>query len=170
MPIDAEVSPAALKASFLRWLEHAKDTLTIQIVIHEVTADSISFGFEGCTPVLRGWVADRGGNNSAEMLIDANYNGVWDGLWWPDSVQPVRRPSGWVCATCENEGHPVLFESAEAIWRDHLFDPLLKWVNETLAPAAYIAFSDDNGMQCVNLLQQAEHGAKYIIPIREGQQ
>ena len=126
LPVDTECSPAALKASFLRWLDEVKDELKVPICIKKVLADGIEFGFEGYTPVLGGWIGNQGGNNSGEMLIDAEYKDIWDGLRWPDGVCPVRRPGGWVCATCESEGHPVLFASAEAIWRNHLFDDLLE--------------------------------------------
>jgi hypothetical protein len=165
VPIDVEASPAALKASFLRWLGEAKTALKVPIIVTELLADRIRFGFGGYTPVLRGWIGHREGYRGAEMLIDAEFQGIWDGLRWPDSVCPVRRSGGWVCATCEGEGHPVLFESAEAIWRDHLFDDLLEWVNESLTPATHIAFYDDRA-QWVNLLQEADANATYILPVK----
>lgn len=160
--VDAEASPAALKSSFRQWLIEAQTTLLIPIVITAEMLDYIEFAFVGCSPTLTGWIGDR--NGSGEMLIEAKYNDIWDGLCWLDGVCPVRRPGGWVCATCESEGHPVLFKAADAIWRDHLFDRLRTWVNETLAPATHIAFHNNDGAQWVTL-RQVEHAA-YILPVR----
>lgn len=39
----------------------------------------------------------------------------------------------------------MTFPSREAIWKDHLFDQLLKWVNEKLAPARWLRLSGTGG-------------------------
>lgn len=128
--------------------------------------DGIGFRFTGCTEVLSGFIGHRAGHLGSELLIDAEYHGIWDALLWPDGVRPEWRAGGWVCATCESEGRQGVFDSAEAVWHNHLFAPLLQWVNDKLAPARYLGFFDDDGASWVTLDQIKD--ATYILPIREG--
>jgi hypothetical protein len=162
----AEVSSAALKAAFRQWLDEAGPAVPIRI--RDVSDNGISFGFEGYTAVLDGWIGQRDGHDDFEMLIAAEYKGIWDGLTNPDLVYPEPRPGGWVCATCEREGRASLFPTAKAVWRDHLFDRLTKWIADCLVPATYLGFyrDSDNGVSWVDLLKEESADATYVIPLR----
>jgi hypothetical protein len=161
-----EVSLVALKAAFLEWLDQARTAVPISIT--DVSDKGISFGFLGYTSFLSGWIDQRDGHDDFEMLIDAEYKGIWDGLTNPDLVYPAQRPGGWVCATCEREGHATLFPTAKAVWRDHLFDRLETWIADYLLPATYLGFfrTSDDGVNWVDLLKEASDKATYVVPLR----
>ncbi len=62
--------------------------------------------------------------------------------------------------------HRRIFSSREDLWRDHLFEPLLGWVNEDLAPATAIAlFESGGGATWPKLVATAEatHGAAKVV-------
>lgn len=61
---------------------------------------------------------------------------VWD-LLRSFKVDPVRTDEGYVCMKWEPE-HRRLFGSLDALWRGHLFEPLLDWANIALAPARWL--------------------------------
>jgi hypothetical protein len=61
----------------------------------------------------------------------------WDFLLDPDS-EPKRVPGGYVCDLGPPESRSV-FPNRPALWTDHLFEPFLEWVNETLAKAKWLA-------------------------------
>jgi hypothetical protein len=61
----------------------------------------------------------------------------WDFLLDMDT-EPRRVPGGYVCDLCPSEPRPV-FPNRPALWTDHLFEPFLEWVNESLAKAKWLA-------------------------------
>ncbi len=50
---------------------------------------------------------------------------------------------GYQCKHCVHEDgkQVMMFPSREALWKDHLFEPFLQWVNEVLAPARWLQLS-----------------------------
>jgi hypothetical protein len=53
-----------------------------------------------------------------------------------------------------------VFASPEDLWRDHLFEPLLRWVNDKLAPAVAIAPFEYGGITEARLVTSPEESAK----------
>ena len=66
---------------------------------------------------------------------------VWDGEEIDElkslESYPQRNAAGYSCSQCQA---PVIFWTLEELWVDHIFQPLLKLVNETIAPSKGIAF------------------------------
>lgn len=62
---------------------------------------------------------------------------VFDRLVDIDVCHPVRCAGGYVC-TCQQEEDRHVYPTREALWREHVFEVFLAWVNETLAPARFI--------------------------------
>ena len=54
-----------------------------------------------------------------------------------DVCIPHRVTGGYACEWQANE-EQTPFPTREALWQDHIFEPLLKWVNMKLAPARWI--------------------------------
>jgi hypothetical protein len=78
----------------------------------------------------------------------------WDALLSLD-VNPRRSAGGYICECCEPEERKI-FRSIEALWRDHLFDPLLNWINGELASADAIGLygSPSQGWMSAKLLSE----------------
>ena len=69
----------------------------------------------------------------------------WDLLVSFDLVVPERVEGGWVCRHCVagvpyTGITPKLYDSREDLWRDHLFEEFLAWVNGKLARADTLCF------------------------------
>jgi hypothetical protein len=151
---------------FYHWLEEAQPKLRIPIQIEKQTRDRIEFSFAGVPTILRGIIyfrryrlpAENGRrmssqkNLSGEMTVFVDWEGAtWDLLFSWDAF-PVKTANGYICDQCPPE-HYRTFESREAIWKDHLFEPLLKWVNEDLCFASAIGIYANRGATWAKLLQ-----------------
>lgn len=81
-----------------------------------------------------------------EITVYAAVEGeVCDLLVSLDLVVPERTEGGWVCRHCVRGAPrtgltPRLYASPEDLWRDHLFEDFLDWVNGTLAQADTLVF------------------------------
>ena len=60
------------------------------------------------------------------------YSYFWDFLYCNDLVSPKEVEDGYVCKHCLPEAQK-LYPSREALWREHLFEDLLDWVNGKVA-------------------------------------
>ncbi len=82
----------------------------------------------------------------SEITVYASAEGeVWNLLVSLDLLVPKRVEGGWVCRHCVGGVPytgitPRLYASREALWRDHLFEDFLAWVNTKLARADTLAF------------------------------
>jgi hypothetical protein len=82
-------------------------------------------------------------------------NGAWH--------LPKKYHEGYVCMYCLHEiGNVKIFPSQEALWQDHLFDSLLEWVNEKLAPALWLRIS------CVGSTDNCEETWAQLIRDNDG--
>lgn len=95
----------------------------------------------------------------SEISVYANVEGeCWDLLVSLDLVVPQRVEGGWVCRHCVSGvpytgTTPKLYGSREDLWRDHLFEEFLDWVNSKLALADTLAFYRfGEGMTSAHLL------------------
>jgi hypothetical protein len=67
----------------------------------------------------------------------------------------------------------MVFPNLDALWRDHLFEPFLAWVNEELAEADAVGLygSPSDGYTHARLLTTGELHPETFIPVRvRGQQ
>lgn len=75
-----------------------------------------------------------------EITVSVESQGTyWDTILDLDA-SPKRIPGGYVCDFCPAQDRPV-FPSPEALWRDHLFEPFLEWINNDLAKADAISIT-----------------------------
>lgn len=93
----------------------------------------------------------RAAFNAENLHVSAHWpQGVdycWDLLMDVDVV-PQQVPGGWVCGICRAEKPApkvTLFSDREALWADHLFEPLLEFVNNRFAKAEALALWGGDG-------------------------
>jgi hypothetical protein len=83
--------------------------------------------------------------NDVEINIAVMWKGKWrDSIFWPDCYHR-RVKGGVVCKCCEADGKKGFFPSYEALWKDHLFDPLKDWINDEMAPAKSLGIYGGKG-------------------------
>jgi hypothetical protein len=82
---------------------------------------------------------------------------VWDFLLYFD-VWPRLAVGGYVCEHCRPEQRTT-FPDMEALWRDHLFEPLAEWIDEKLSAADAVGLfgSPSNGWTDAELLPNRGH-------------
>ena len=76
-------------------------------------------------------------------------------------IDPVHTPEGYVCRLCrdhpdkpENGGvNAARFQTRAELWEDHLFRPLMNWVNNELANARWLRLLGNcNGSTAAELI------------------
>ena len=150
-----------IQRAFLAWLDESARRFKRRIILRRRTDRFIRFEFDVGGPFLHGWL------NRHEIVIAVDDDETtWDLILNLEAF-PERSDGGIICGLCTHDKRRV-FASREELWCDHLFEPLLQWVNETLAPAVAIALLEYNGMTEAKLVMSSEDAAKAtkIIALR----
>jgi hypothetical protein len=127
-----------IQRAFLAWLDEASPRVGQRIIPRRRTDRVICFDFDVGSPLLHGWL-DR-----HEIVITVGDDESTRDLLLVLNAFPERSPFGVVCSQCARNEQRV-FASREELWCDHLFEPLLRWVNDELAPAVAIALFEYDG-------------------------
>lgn len=90
------------------------------------------------------------GISIAVMLDDE----CWDFLF-DEEVVPENDEAAWHCSLCATSDRR-LFPSVEALWMDHLFDPLRRWIDKQLRPATALEFHQVEGATWARLMMLSE--------------
>ena len=154
-----------IQRCFVDWLEAARPRLSIQPRVTMRDDRLLKMTFDGLTPMI--------GANLSRYDIDVWV--VWeDGYCWDlvysEYIEVAGRRGAYFCKACP-PGERTVHPSREALWRDHLFELFLSWINSTLAPASALAFyKSDLGSTSVTLLREGEvpdNGPpNIIVPLR----
>lgn len=143
-PSGPKTLAASNRAAFSSWLDACSPQLACEIAVGHETAEGLTFS-------LTRWPELEGGLTPTGLDIAAMRDGeCWDFLLSLD-VDPVEISSAWACSICEAEGRHERFETLEALWRDHLFDPLEAWIAKELAPARGLEFHQRGGATWASL-------------------
>jgi hypothetical protein len=108
----------------------------IKLELLKRTDTALDVGFCHINRMIRAYVDD------SEISIPITWeDDNWDVIKWFES-RPRRVPNGYVCDLCV-PGKQTISPSREALWLDHVFEPLRDWVNNALASADAVAVSGD---------------------------
>ncbi len=133
-----------IQRAFVDWLSESRDRFSIPVMMRR-TDHVIDFSFEGIHPAIQGALV-----NWEELNVAVDWQDVcWDLIISLD-VSPEKTEGGYICTMCDPDKRTV-FPSKEALWRDHLFEPLLKWVNDDLANAHWLGIYGTEGATWVKL-------------------
>lgn len=141
-PYRSAMPSPAIQRCFADWHDANAARFLVPVRRGEPTTRSLRLDFPslGLGDTLHAALQD------SEISAYANADGeCWDLLVSLDLVVPERVEGGWVCRHCVRGVPytgitPKLYGSREALWRDHLFEEFLEWVNEKLARADTLAF------------------------------
>lgn len=78
----------------------------------------------------------------------------FDSAGWFDA-SPIRVAGGYRCAICDEEGkNSTIYSSRKALWDQHVFTPLMTWINRALGQVERIDFcqTKDGGSSWVKLV------------------
>jgi hypothetical protein len=131
-PLGNEEPLHLVHRAFLKWRRSVSSRLAIRVRTRGYLMPHILLSFDGINPAIGAMLTCQ------ELSVFVDWQGQhWDSLLSLD-VWPRRCAGGYVCECCKLEGRAV-FPNLEALWRDHLFEPFLAWVNEELAAADTVA-------------------------------
>jgi hypothetical protein len=142
--------------AFVDWLSDAGPRLAIALRVDKQDSESIEVSFVGINTAVGAIIEYDETDAFVELQVFVDWEGSnWDLILILD-CEPVRRADGYVCDLCPPEDQKV-FPSREALWRDHLFEPFLEWVNKDLATAdvIYLWSSPGKGMTSARLLRSS---------------
>ena len=133
---------SAIQRCYVEWHDANADRFLVPVRRGEGTPRSLRLDFPalGLGDNLHAVLLD------SEITVYACAEGeVWDLLVSLDGVVPGRAEGGWVCRECVRGVPytgitPKRYASREDLWRDHLFEEFLAWVNGKLARADALAF------------------------------
>lgn len=118
-----------IQRAFLRWFQENRFRFNVQIELSQITDKGIRLRFPAYPDVLSVWLSRW------DLSVCVDWQGeFWDMLISLDAI-PEASPAGYRCTLCENGS---TWSSREALWRDHLFEPFLEWVNQRLAAATWL--------------------------------
>lgn len=117
---------------FMAWFFEARRKFIAPLKITKRTKNSIELEFVNGQSLINVAV------HTYEILVCLKWQGEpwWDGLKEFEAY-PERTKNGYVCYMCDPTERET-FSSREALWHDHLFQPFLEWVNNTLVRAPWI--------------------------------
>lgn len=129
---------ALFHEALVGWLGLNATRLRCRPVLMAKTCNSVTFAFAHVTPLIRCVATAPKGID----VIAMHEGEPWDLLAFFDAGDVVT-PSGWYRPTVSVD--PVYFPSREMLWQAECFEPLLVWVNETLANARWLAVYQISG-------------------------
>lgn len=128
-----------IQRAFLAWLDANNGRFAIPIRPGRRTDHLWEFSFVGVNGAIQGALT------TYEINVVVEYAGeFWDFLLSLDAAPRRAAGGGYICACCPPEARRV-FPNRQSLWADHLFEPLLEWVNESLALAKWLALSGEPG-------------------------
>ena len=128
-----------IQRAFLSWLEENRDRFAVEIRLGARTDEVQEFSFAGINRAIEGALT------SDEINVYAIHdNDCWDILLSVDAEPKRAHGGGFFCERCLTDARRA-FADRPALWADHLFDPLLEWVNEDLARAKWLALDGSPG-------------------------
>lgn len=147
---------------FLEWLRKNRHRFRVPVEIKHRTDQAIELAFAGyhhsLSAYLSNWCLD----------VSVNWQGeCWDLLGSFES-NPSTVTGGYHCLLCSPEDRQT-FINRDALWTAEVFEPFLEWVNQTLAPANWIALYDFGGSIAARLSTvppEACAGLVAVLPCR----
>jgi hypothetical protein len=160
-----------LHREFLRWLKLNRARFAVGIAPGRRTDEDLEFSFVGINPAITG-ILSTSDINVNVTIEDSDFGDEnRDTLIW--LFHGAKRvPGGYICSECKPE-YKRLFPDLVALWTDHLFEELLKWVNERLAPANWLILAGEVGFLTAAWLTSQPpdtpvepDSVRYVLPLR----
>lgn len=153
-----------IQRAFLRWLEEKRSRLPFGLTRTRRTDALLTMQIGVAEPHLLLQLSRW----SLSVLV------VWQGKDWDllydNDVVPVRVSNGHVCGLCGRAQQEV-FSGREMLWREHLFEPWLRWLTDEVASAQFVLLhqTKDGGVTWATLAPPADERQPTVvgaIPLR----
>lgn len=119
-----------MQREFLSWLLEDRGRFSLRPVIVCRTDRHLDLAFDGITRTISACVYPNG------LSVIVEHGGRCFDLLADFDAVAQRLAQGYVCTLCQ-PGSDV-YPTRAALWRGHVFEPFLAWVNDRLAPARWL--------------------------------
>lgn len=122
-----------------------------------LTRRDVRIRLEGLHPALSVRVT------STDLRVSVDWQGRHlDTLLWLE-MAPLDSGGAYVCALCQ-QPNAETFESLAAMRQDHLYQPLLRWCQQTLAFASHLEVYQQGGTSMARLVLRGESDGGTVKP------
>lgn len=137
---------------FLAWFAENRHRFRVPLRITKRTDRVIDFRFVGITRAISVTLQRNC------LWVNVTHDGEWfDALMDFDVCTAKRTPSGYICTfESKPEVERELFPTREALWRSHVCEGFLEWVNEDLAAARWLRVAEHHGLRSAKLVREDE--------------
>ena len=154
--------------AFVDWYASNSERFTCQIQFEQGDDCNRHFSFAAFHYSLKGCVSEEG------ITVSVCYQGEYCDLVFDADACASPVPGGYVCTFCEPE-LKVIFADELEMWKDHVFEPLLKWVNEDLAESNWLVLEGDPRFTSARLMTEhpapdqdlAPDSVRIVIPLKQ---
>jgi hypothetical protein len=160
------LSRRRIQRAFVCWFRENRGRFKTSVRVAKISARLVELHFPGHPDCLSASLSPY------ELNVCVTWHGeCWD-LLSSFEASPFHTAEGWKCKQCvfEHGDSARLFPSRESLWQDHLFDPLLRWVNEELAPACWLQISRIKGATWAELIRDESalpNPSTTLLPIQQ---
>jgi hypothetical protein len=137
------------RRTYDHWIGHNRSRFRFPPWVKESRKRSFTLGFTGLAPELTLQIQSGG---DASVFVDDAQGVHWDILTDFD-VFPQRTADGqYYCRLCEPPTH---YPTRAALWKAHVFEPMLEWVN-ALTPDHRLWLYRQPGVSAARLIRLGE--------------
>ncbi len=136
-----------IQKAFFRWYQDNATRFKVPLRFARRTDQCLEFTFPGLHPYL-----------SISLTHEIGVNVIKRNVWWDALIffeaYPERIGQEYQCSLCIPEAKEN-YATLNELWCDHLFEPFLEWVNDTLVPAHWLGIYGfiDEGATWARLLK-----------------
>lgn len=153
-----------IQKAFLCWYQENATRFKVPLRFARRTDNCLEFTFPGLHPFL-----------SIALTHEIGVHVTKRDVWWDAliffEVYPKRIGTQFQCSLCIHEARKN-YATRNALWCDHLFEPFLEWVNDTLVPARWLGIYGflDEGWTWARLLEvsrdkQEDESPTSVVPV-----
>jgi hypothetical protein len=148
--------------SFQAWYSKNHPHFGRKLSVIERNETRLVLAVEGIPSQVMSILFAIGGGKSRLLDVSASFqlNGeCLDTAGWFDAA-PLRVAGSYRCGFCDDQGSSAAYPSLDALWEDHVFEPLMAWINKELTNIIRIDFcqNSNGGMSWVDLVQDDSIG------------
>lgn len=136
---------------FFAWYRQNAHRFALPLRLMACRKHSIELGLMDITPVIS--ISLSRTNLGVHVVLGGEH---FDTLLDLD-IAPRHHPFGFVCEFCDDKTRQI-FKTRADLWRDHIYEELLTWVNTGLAPANWLRLSHigTNGTSWASLIRSPD--------------
>ncbi len=143
---DVYESTAKFQKTFKEWYKKERHQIAILLTIRQKNKKFIQLSFDNYPAAIDACIT------LGDISVAVTWNGLCiDYLISMDLYKPSYRKNTIICRSCLNGQHQ--YATLNQFWMEHIFEDFARWVNETLAPAAWLGIyaTEDDGITWAKL-------------------